>query len=78
MKYATYVVNKLSFTDKIVVKKRLEIVSIINSLIRENNLISCLDIGTTSDEGIESSNIVVKLLKGLSDNSLVSLIHLLN
>ena len=65
MKYATYGVNRLSFTDKIVVKKRLEIVSIINSLIRENNLISCLDIGTTSDERIESSNIVVKLLKGL-------------
>mgnify|MGYP001341572990 CR=1 FL=1 len=58
----TYVRGHTKFTDKIIHKKRLEIISIIKDELKNNSLIDILDIGTTTDTN-ESSNLIIKNLK---------------
>ena len=58
--YSTY---HTSFIDKILVKKRFEMITIINHFLNNEKLIDVLDIGTTSDEINPSSNILIKNLK---------------
>ena len=58
----TYVRSHTKFTDKIIHKKRLEIISIIKDELKNNSLIDILDIGTTTDIN-ESSNLIIKNLK---------------
>ena len=58
----TYVRGHTKFTDKIIHKKRLEIISIIKDELKNNSLIDILDIGTTTDIN-ESSNLIIKNLK---------------
>jgi hypothetical protein len=60
-----YATNHYNFFDKIVLKKRLEISSIINDLIRNINIYDALDIGTTSDEKNVSSNTVIKNIENI-------------
>ncbi len=54
-----------NFFDKIVRRKRLEIINVINEFISDKNLIDVLDIGTTNDNQNLSSNIIIKNLKNL-------------
>ena len=51
------------FFDKIIKKKRLEILQIIKEELKGIHCSDCLDIGTTHDVKNESSNFIVKNLK---------------
>ena len=62
-----YSSNHLKIFDKIITKKRLEIVDIINSQIVLNNINDVLDIGTTSDTENKSSNFVIQNLKNIKN-----------
>ena len=53
------------FFDKIINKKRFEIIEIINNFIKNKDLLDVLDIGTTNDDANESSNIIIKNLIGI-------------
>ena len=59
--------NHFKIFDKIITKKRLEIVDIINSQIVLNNISDILDIGTTSDTENISSNFIIKNLKNVKN-----------
>ena len=54
-----YSSNHSKFIDKLIVKKRLEMVKIINYQIKKYKIIDVLDIGTTIDKENESSNFIV-------------------
>lgn len=58
----TYVRGHTKFTDKIIHRKRLEIISIIKNELENKNLKDILDIGTTLDTN-KSSNLIIKSLK---------------
>ena len=51
--------------DKIVVKKRYEMSEIINKYISNQSIEHALDIGTTDDDGFESSNYLIKNLRNI-------------
>ena len=55
--------NHITFIDKIIIKKRKEIIEIINHLSKDKNFFDVLDVGTTEDTNHESSNIIIKNLK---------------
>ena len=61
-----YSKNHSKIFDRLLVKKRLEIIDVINDLIKANEINDVLDIGTTSDTN-ESSNIIVKNLKNIKN-----------
>ena len=71
-----YSVSHLGFLDKIIFKKKLEILSVIKSIIDLKIVDSCLDIGTTSDINNQSSNSIIKnlpeinILKSISDQKI--------
>ena len=67
-----YAHNHFSFFDKIVLKKRLEMVKIIQHQINILKIRDILDIGTTSDSENESSNIIIKNLKNLNSYKSIS------
>ena len=58
--FFTYSSTKLGFLDKIVLKKRKEIFNIIINNIDLKKITSVLDVGTTSDNSLESSNFLIK------------------
>ena len=62
-----YSSNHLKIFDKIITKKRLQIVDIINDQIILNNINEVLDIGTTNDTKNKSSNFIVKNLKNIKN-----------
>ena len=62
-----YSSNHLKIFDKIITKKRSQIVDIINDQIILNNINEVLDIGTTSDIKNISSNFIVKNLKNIKN-----------
>lgn len=53
-----------NFFDRIINKKRFEIINIVNDFIDGKNLYDVLDVGTTADNINLSSNIILKNLKG--------------
>tara|TARA_Y100000741_G_scaffold364576_1_gene356092 strand:- start:1294 stop:1968 length:675 start_codon:yes stop_codon:yes gene_type:complete len=71
-----YVVGLFNFTDKIVSRKRNEIVKVVRNFVNFSNISSILDIGTTNDETLKSSNFIIyqfkdiKIRKSLSDQSI--------
>ena len=67
-----YSSNHLKIFDRIVTKKRLEIVNIINNQIILNNINDVLDIGTTSDTENKSSNFIIKNLKNIKNFNSIS------
>ena len=67
-----YLQGHNSFFDGIIVKKRIEISEIVNKLILKYNLQSVTDIGTTSDDEFESSNLIIKNLKNLLEFKSIS------
>ena len=60
MSKVIYGINHNSYLDKIVVKKRTEIISLIKANINIDSINSCLDIGTTEDFDNFSSNMIIK------------------
>ena len=67
----TYIRNHTNFTDKIIHKKRLEIISIIKEKLMNGNFKDILDIGTTEDTS-ESSNLIIKSLKDFESYKSIS------
>ena len=57
-----YLIND-TFTDKVIVKYRLKMASIITDYLKNEELFDVLDIGTTEDSSYESSNALIKNLK---------------
>ena len=55
-----YAANHPSFIDKIVANKRMEIITLIKKKVHLNDIVSCLDVGTTEDFENTSSNIIIK------------------
>jgi hypothetical protein len=67
-----YVKNHNTFIENIIIKKRLEIVKILNNYIKVYKVKDILDVGTTEDETFKSSNFIIKKLKN-KDNILKSI-----
>ena len=67
-----YAINHYNFLDKILLKKRLEISSIINDTILDLQIHDALDIGTTSDDKNASSNIIIKNIKNIDNFKCIS------
>ena len=71
-----YSAGHLKFFDKIIFKKKFEILSIIKSMIDLKIVDSCLDVGTTDDFNNQSSNLIIKnlpeinILKSISDQKI--------
>jgi hypothetical protein len=57
---AIYVSKHFKFFDQIVIRKRLEIINIIDLYFKNENLFDVLDIGSTADELHVSSNFIIK------------------
>ena len=62
-----YSINHFKIFDKIILKKRLEIVDLINKQIALNDINNVLDVGTTNDTENESSNFIIKNLKNIRE-----------
>ena len=60
MKEKNYGILNFNFIDKIIKKKRSEMLNILNKNIKDNDIESFLDIGTTEENKLESSNYFVK------------------
>ncbi len=56
--------NHETLIDKIIIKKRQEIINIINSFLEEKKFYDILDIGTTEDKNHKSSNFIIKNIEG--------------
>ena len=62
-----YSQNHLKFFENIIIKKRYEIIDIVNEQIILNKIDNVLDVGTTSDQKNTSSNLIVKSIKNVND-----------
>ncbi len=73
-----YLTKHYSFFEKILLKKRKEILIILKEFLNKKEINDILDVGTTDDEKNESSNYLVKNLgedkyyKSISDQSITS------
>lgn len=56
-----YSIKLLQFTEKITLRKRLEIAKLINKIIKNYKILDVLDVGTTKETGY-CDNIIVKSL----------------
>ncbi len=74
----TYTSSKFKFLDNIVLKKRKEMFEIIKKNINLNNINSVLDVGTTSDDSLESSNFLIKQFKSIKIKKSISDQKILN
>ena len=60
MKNKNYGILNLRIIDNIIEKKRFEMLNILQKYINTSQINSFLDIGTTEDESLKSSNFFVK------------------
>ena len=60
MKEKNYGILNFNFIDNIIKKKRSEMLNILNENIKDNGIESFLDVGTTEENELESSNYFVK------------------
>lgn len=67
----TYLEGHTKFTDNIIHKKRLEIITIIKEKLMNGDFKDILDIGTTLDTS-ESSNLIIKNLKNFKNYKSIS------
>ena len=73
-----YLTKHYSFFEKILIKKRKEILVILKEFLNKKKINDILDVGTTEDEKNESSNYLIKNLgedknyKSISDQSITS------
>jgi hypothetical protein len=74
----TYSSSKFKFLDNIVLKKRKEMFEIIKKSIDLNSINSVLDVGTTSDNSLQSSNFLIKQLKSIKIKKSISDQKILN
>jgi len=74
----TYSSSKFKFLDNIVLKKRKEMFEIIKKSIDLNSINSVLDVGTTSDNLLQSSNFLIKQLKSIKIKKSISDQKILN
>ena len=58
-----YSSNHINFFEKIISKKRLEMILVVNDYLKNQKLIDVVDIGTTNDQENPSSNIIIKNLQ---------------
>jgi len=71
-----YSSNHISFFDKVILKKRIEMSTVIKNYFRNTKMLDILDIGTTKDLENPSSNILIKNLtdfdiyKSISDQKI--------
>ena len=64
--------NHTSFIDKIIIKKRSEMINIINENLNKEIFDDALDIGTTNDMEFPSSNYLIKNLKKIKKYKSIS------
>jgi hypothetical protein len=69
---AIYAINHFNFIDRIVKKKRQEMLDIINNKLKDIKIHDALDIGTTNDQDYQSSNFLIKNLINISEFKSVS------
>ncbi len=73
-----YLTKHYSFFEKILTKKREEILSVLKKYLDDRDIIDVLDVGSTEDENNESSNYLIKNLgnykqyKSISDQTIKS------
>ena len=60
-----YAINHFKIIDNIVIKKRTEILKVVNNYTNKFTFNSALDIGSTNDSNNESSNFIIKNLKNI-------------
>ena len=72
MKKNLYIQFETNFFDKIINKKRIEMVNLIKKKINVSKIQSLLDIGTTEDSSADSSNIFCKMLNNIKIHKSVS------
>lgn len=65
--------NHFRFIDKIIIKKRIEFIKIINHLTKDKNFYDVLDVGTTKEQNHKSSNIIIKNLKYFKEYKSISI-----
>jgi hypothetical protein len=66
-----YSIKSIQFTEKITLKKRLEIANLINKIIIRYKILDALDVGTTKETGY-CDNIIVKNLKNVQKFKTIS------
>lgn len=77
-----YSFNHTTFFDRIIIKKRYEMIKLINKNLKSEVFFDALDIGTTDDMDYESSNYLIKNLeeikvfKSISDQKINSIFFL--
>ena len=67
-----YGILNFNFIDKIIVKKRFEMLEILEQNINKSKLLSMLDIGTVDDDSLESSNFFLKHFKNINVRKSIS------
>ena len=72
MKEKNYGIFNINFFDNIIKNKRSEMLNILSKNINNKNLMSFLDIGTTEDNELESSNFFLKKFKQISIKKSIS------
>lgn len=72
MKEKNYGIFNFKFIDDIIKKKRSEMLNILNKNIKDNDLESFLDIGTTEEKELKSSNYFVKNLNKIKIKKSIS------
>ncbi len=72
MKKKLYIQFENSFFDKIINKKRIEMIKLINKNIKISKIKDLLDIGTTEDSTAKSSNIFCKMLNKIPIHKSIS------
>jgi len=72
MKEKNYGIFNINFIDNIIKNKRSEMLNILSKNINNKNLMSFLDIGTTEDNELESSNFFLKKFKQISIKKSIS------
>jgi hypothetical protein len=69
---AIYAINHFNFIDRIVKKKRQEMLDIISNKLKDIKIHDALDIGTTNDQDYQSSNFLIKNLINISEFKSIS------
>ena len=72
MKKNLYIQFETNFFDKIINKKRVEMVNLIKKKINVSKVKDLLDIGTTEDSSADSSNIFCKMLNNIKIHKSIS------
>jgi hypothetical protein len=69
---AIYAINHFNFIDRIVKKKRQEMLDIINKKLRDIKIHDALDIGTTNDSKLSSSNFFCRMFDKIPKHKSIS------